>query len=405
MKWLIVEDALRNKQGHWVEYIDTFRDGFRALGDSVEILCDAGAEQWLIDKFNAKAVLPPSIWHRMGNGVNKWGRLMRIPGHGWATFMALRKWFRSNPSPDIIFVPTVLVHHLLGWLFLINGPLQASKSRVLLFFPNTPVRLDESTGKGVLAPEPTGRLFGWLIKRFGPAVKDGRVMLGAETESMRRALEEATGIPFVYLPHPVPSFAHSDTSPRPLTMAVYGPARHEKGSDVLQQAIEKHFAVFPESQTRFVIQWLGDFQDSEGREIRKSPVLMEDERVEYVNSYFEPGEYPRRLGQTDILLLPYRRSSYDLRVSRVVIEAMVHGIPVIATRGTTLGEQARRYGACVPCSDGCFESLAIAIQAAESGHDPLRALAMEKIPSALAHFSVKEFRSLLLATTPALREK
>ena len=30
MKWLIVEDALRNRKGHWLEYVSTF---VRALGD------------------------------------------------------------------------------------------------------------------------------------------------------------------------------------------------------------------------------------------------------------------------------------------------------------------------------------------------------------------------------------
>jgi glycosyltransferase involved in cell wall biosynthesis len=396
MKWLIVEDALRNKQGHWVEYINTFRDAFLAIGDSVEVLCDAGAEQWLIDKLDAKPVLPPSIWHRASDGASKWKRLARIPSHGWATFITLRRWFKSNPDSDIIFVPTVLVHHLLGWLFLINGPLRGSKSKLLLFFPNTPVCLDPTTGKGILAPEPTGRLFGWLIKCLGSAVKEGRVILGAETSSMRQALEEATGVPFVYLPHPVPVFFVPESKIRPLTMAVYGPARFEKGSDALQEAISRYLRSMPENKTNFVIQWLDDFLDNHGKMIAKDPDLAVNPQVEYITSYFEPGEYPRRLSRTDVLMLPYRKSSYDLRVSRVVIEAMVHGIPVIATKGTTLAIQAEEYGACVTCEDGSVESLMAAICEAVDHHTVLKTKAEGLATTAAVHFSVNTFRNIAL---------
>lgn len=396
MNWLIVEDSLKNKQGHWGEYVCTFREGLTQLGDTVQVLCDHQAEPWLVEKFDAMPVLPASIWHRVSDGAPKWKRLLRIPVHAWQTYSRMRAWFRKHPASGVIFVPTVLVHHLLGWWALISGPLRHSKATVLLFFPNTPVRLEPANGRGYLPKEPTARLFGFLIRKLAGAVRDGRVVLGAETASMRKALEEATGVPFVYLPHPVPSFAQSDTSPRPFTMAVYGPARHEKGSDVLQQAIEKHFEAFPESKTRFVIQWLDDFQNDHGKPVGKSPALLGDARVEYVTAYFAPGEYARRLGQTDTLLLPYRLSSYDLRVSRIVIEAMVHGIPVIATRGTTLEDQTKTHGACLSCEDGCVESLAAAIRTAETDFARLQETAMERKTSALAHFSVSGFRELLL---------
>lgn len=397
MNWLIAEDALKNKQGHWGEYVSTFREGLTRLGDTVQVLCDHQAEPWLVENFDAKPVLPASIWHRVSDGAPKWKRLLRIPLHGWQTYLRMAAWCKEHSASGVIFVPTVLVHHLLGWWALIGGPLRRCKVKVLLFFPNTPVRLDPEGGRGYLPKEPTARLFGFLIRKLAGAVRDGRVVLGAETEPMKRALEEATGVPFVYLPHPVPSFAVNNHSPRPLTMAVYGPARHEKGSDILQLAIEKHFQAFPKSLTRFVIQWLDDFKDDEGRSIRKCPALLADSRVEFVTSYFEAGEYARRLGQTDVLLLPYRRSSYDLRVSRVVIEAMVHGIPVIATRGTTLEDQANAHGVCLSCEDGGAESLAEAIRTVELDYARLREVALEKRISALGHYSVSGFRDLLMA--------
>jgi hypothetical protein len=38
MKWLIVEDALRDRKGHWLEYVSTFVRGLTALGDEVVVL-------------------------------------------------------------------------------------------------------------------------------------------------------------------------------------------------------------------------------------------------------------------------------------------------------------------------------------------------------------------------------
>lgn len=394
MNWLIVEDALRNKQGHYAEYIKTFQLGLLSMGDSVEVLCDAHAERWLVETLQAKPILPASIWHRTGDGAGKIKRLARLPAHGWATFVTMRKWFRTNPCADIIFIPTVGVHHLLGWLLLIHTTLRRKRTKVLLFFPNTPIRFDESIARGVLASEATGRLFGWLIRRLHSAVKDGRVFLGAETGAMQKALEQATGVPFVYLPHPVPVSFVSEPKDRPLTMAVFGPARFEKGSDVLQEAISRHLQSTPGSKTLFCVQWIADFSDNFGNMIRKLPHLEKDQRVEFIKTYFEAGEYPRRLARSDVLLLPYRKSSYDLRVSRVVIEAMVHGIPVIATTGTTLADQAGEFGACVQCDDGSVESLAWAIGEAEKAHSTLKTKAAERATAAAEHFSVKTFRDL-----------
>ncbi|HTJ78195.1 MAG TPA: glycosyltransferase [Rariglobus sp.] len=396
MKWLIVEDALRDNHGHWIEYISTFKKGLLDAGDSVEILCDEKAEPWVIERFAAQAVLPESIWHRIGDGAGKLTRLFRIPIHAVKTWLTMRKWLTAHPAPDIIFVPTVLVHHLLGWYLLTTGPLRKCPTRILLFFPNTPVNLVKGTRRGMFSDDPTARLFKWLIRRLAPAVQEGKVILGVETIAMRNVLMDLTAAPFTYLPHPVPVFANIDLAPRVLTFAAYGPGRHEKGSDLLQQAISLHLEANPKSPVRFKIQWLTDFVGADGSMISKLKTLLDAPQVEFITHYFQPGEYARRLAETDVLVLPYRIESYGLRVSRVVIEAMVHGIPIIATAGTTLTEQAEMYGACVECSDGSIDSLLSAIQQVEENYAALRAKAGKQATLAIDHFSVKNFRKLLM---------
>ena len=638
MKWLIVEDALRDRRGHWLEYVSTFVRGLRALGDEVVVLGDREAEGFILEQTGALPVLPESIWHRMGDGAGALQRYARVPGHAIATFVAMRRFFRglsnektpnntkesnhgfhgytrieeaqalargpracaafSNPStselsldaentslsrsavgpaeesvppstkdgyprtdgakhvpcsatktaPDWIFVPTVLVHHLLGWWLLIKSGVVPNGARVLLFFPNLPIRLDDS-GRSHWFGGPTTKLMAWLFAQLRGEVESSRVILGVETHAMRRALEGVIGMRVTYLPHPVeaakpprtesgglrtdletlnpdslnnPPSAISyqpSAAANPLVFGCYGAARWEKGSDIFQEAIklilknevasgqwpvtsdsrmvpaevqgsgvgiaaknlttiehwgrgemeqpkvgpkgegvgtteskdtentEEQFvhkqdfawagqagpsesltrsASIPAAQPdashsllatasscdatpatsypllvtaagrplRFAIQWVEDFRDGEGNLVSIDPWLWEHPQVEVIGRYFEGDEYEQRLAATDVMVLPYR-SPYRLRVSRVVIEAMIHGMPVIATRGTTLVEQAEEHGVVVGCDEGSAESLARAILACAEGFAEMEYAAARKSEGAAESFSVGYFRELL----------
>lgn len=395
MRWLIVEDALRDRKGHWFEYLSTFTRELKALGDDVTILADRAAEPFLREQLPVLPVLPDSIWHRMGDGAGPLRRYLRVPVHAWNTFRAVRKFLRGGGNFDLIFVPTVLVHHLLGWTWLIKRGLKNSDCRVLLFFPNTPVYLEESTGEPKWQPAPTAKLFNRLIRSLREEVSDGRVILGAETHPMCAALTKLTGVKFTYLPHPVAPLgeipnAECKTPNAKLVFGSYGSARHEKGPDTLVAAVEEYCRRFPETQAHFVLQSVDGDKQLWAR-------LENNPRVRLIPGYFGDGGYARQLRATDVLLLPYRRSSYGLRVSRVVIEAMGEGIPVVTTRRTTLEDQAKEFGAAIFCEDGQAESLVAAIGEAEKNFAGLQEVARQKKAAAAAHFSVRKFRELLTA--------
>lgn len=455
MNWLIVEDALKDRRGHWIEYASTFVRDLQALGDEVVVLCDSRAQGFVMEQTGAMPVLPESIWHRMGDGAGAMKRYLRVPGHAIATFFAIRKFFKNfnhrghgehgvgvdkkhkladspvslNPTsrclqaasspPDWIFVPTVLAHHLLGWWLLLKLKSVPHKSRVLLFFPNLPIRLDEERQAHWMGG-PTTKLMAWLFVSLRKEVKSGRVVLGVETHAMRRALERLIGMPVVYLPHPVSAKPSQEESrgaglvssdkqqavvaDRPFLAAsastivfgCYGAARWEKGSDIFLKAIRLLLERGNENVQgfRFAIQWVEDFQDNQGNTVSFDPWLQEHPQVEVIGRYFEGSEYERRLKQTDVMVLPYRKP-YQLRVSRVVIEAMLNGLPVIATRGTTLYEQAEEHGIVFGCDDGNAESLAGAMLAISQSFQITRAEAEKKATPAAESFSVGYFKELL----------
>jgi len=399
MRWLIAEDALRDRKGHWFDYLTTFRNGLIEVGDRVEILVDRQATPDVNRRLNANPILPKSIWSRMSDGAGPLTRFARVPLHALATKRAVADWFRHNASPDVVFVPTVLVHHLLGWTWLLNGLLRHSSARVILFFPNTPIRLSSANGSPEWNRAPTAILFRRLVHSLRTLVVAGKVVLGTETLPMRDALTRLTGVPFTYLPHPVassPEAGRPATSPDEsgLVMGSFGSARLEKGSDLLAAAVLDYCRRHLDSRVRFALQCV------EGREKDWRP-LQAQSRINLIQDYFAEGEYARQLHSTQILLLPYRRASYDLRVSRMVIEALIAGMPVVATRGTTLACQAEEFGAIVHCEDGDAPSLYEAICKAETSYPELHTRAAERSHLARQHFSVRNFRELFLATALA----
>ncbi|MEY3480399.1 MAG: hypothetical protein RIQ71_1174 [Verrucomicrobiota bacterium] len=417
LRWWIIEDALCEHKGHWFEYLRTFQRGLAAQGDQVRFFASRECSDEVARAFAAEPVLPKSIWARMSDGALKWRRLLRIPAHAFGTYRAVSKLLAGCPAPhapssqirddralpDLIFVPTVLVHHLAGWLPLIRRKLQNVPTRVLLFFPNTPLEFDQD-GQVRLAGEPTAKLFRWYIRRFAPEVASGKVVLGAETRPMAKALSGVTGVPFTYLPHPVEFPANSSSASvedvpgknRSILCGAYGAARADKGSDLLQKAIRQLLEESPEMPARFALQWITDFRDENGNMVSCDPWLRDHPKVEVIDDYFVGGRYREQLNKTDVLLLPYGKD-YCLRVSRVVIEALAQGKPVVVGSGTTLEDQGCEFGASVAFDNESVDSLVQALREAVANFAKLDQRARHQAAAARDHFSVATFRNILLS--------
>lgn len=393
MRWLIVEDALRDRTGHWFEYIRTFCEALPQLGDDVTVLADEAAEGFLRRELQAQPVLPPSIWHRMSDGAPFWRRYCRIPNHAWKTVGRVSMWFKVKELPDIVFVPTILLHHLLGWVWLTKGPLSGRESRILLFFTIAPVNFNQRSKQATWVPAPTAIAFRLLVRSLHDDVKQGRVILGAETKPMCDTLTRLCRVPFVYFPHPVTPLRNGEAKEVPeepidLVLGFYGGARSEKGVDLLIEAIDRFLLSYPDSRVTFALQCVGGRPEDWGR-------IASSKKVRLIGAYFEDGGYLKNLCSTDVLLLPYQRSSYALRLSRIAVEAMVHGIPFITTRGTTMAQQAENYGAAVLFEENHVEGLVKAIRDSETRHKDLLRLAQDRMSLAQEHFSVAEFRRTL----------
>lgn len=406
--WWIFEDALRDRSGHWLEYLQAFQTGLKVSGDKVRFFTSKECLPEVSELLHAEPLLPPSIWARMSDGAPKWRRLLRIPAHGLATYRAVRKLISTTSStgssglPDVIFVPTVLVHHLMGWMPLIKSRLFRTSTRVLLFFPNAPVLLGKD-GASRLVSEPTAKLFRLCIRSLAKEVRSGAVILGAETIPMTRTLSDVTGVPFVYMPHvvtPIDSAKSSVESlvcaseAKPLIFGAYGANRHEKGTDLLQKAIRLVLTERPNIPLKFIYQWTADMTLSGGAKVQLDSELKLHPKVEVIERSFAEGEYEKFLSKTDVMVLPYR-DAYRLRISRVAIEAMINGIPAVVTTNTTLWSDFQRLGAACPFDEESPEGLAAAIYEMADRFQFYSQQARQRAPQCRKAFSVNEFREIV----------
>jgi len=399
MHWLILEDSLENRTGHWFEYLSGFHRELPHLGDEVTVVVSKRAESFIKNQLGGQPLLPESVYLSMSDGAPIWERYARVPFHAYKTFWAVRHILKGSPIVDVILVPTVIVHHLLGWVLLIKTTFRYQPTKLLLFFPGLPIH--KSGTKAMLDGSASSKLMRFLLHGLAREVQNAKVILGVETQAMKQAAEEVFGVPFTYFPHPV-ALPNQKAEIRKqktesLTFACYGPARHEKGSDVLVAAIEEYLKRFPDSRAKFIVQWLDDFSLPDGNKARLTESLLQFPQVEIIHRFFSDGEYARRLSETEVLLLPYRQSAYGLRVSRVAIEGMIHGLPLITTRGTTLAAQAEQFGAAILCEDGTVDSLVQAMHEMERNFHQLKMLAEQQKQKAHEHFSVHQFRKTLLA--------
>ncbi|WP_342646850.1 glycosyltransferase [Mucilaginibacter sp. CSA2-8R] len=398
---LIVEEALRDLKAHWFEYIKTIRNSAIKSGWEVDVASNVNAAPEIVKEFSALPVFEHSRY--LDNNKSK------LPGerhygfilHSMRTQKVLKALFKAQKPYDDVFVPTVLVHHLLAWYYIMSFDSNRAK-HVTLFFVTNPGVWDASKNKAFF-PKSTV-ILKYLLKLFDGLVKAGKVTFAVETKGAKAEFETLSGLPFKLLPHPVP-FEQDAVTPaaeqgpvaKPVVnFACYGFARHEKGSDLFKQAIEEILKRYPDFNGHFHIQWTDAFKMPDSSDCTPGNVLLTHPKVTVINRAVMSEEYNKLLTETDCMVLPYRNSSYHARVSRVAIEAAANAIPMIYTKGGWLEETVSGYGAGIGIDDESVESLINAILEMQTKFSSYQATAKTAMLQARAYYSPQHFVSLLL---------
>ena len=397
---LVVEEALKDFVGHWYEYVRSVADLNRAAGVEVTVVAHVAATPALRDELDAWPLFPRSMWDGDYRRGSWFARKLGLPRHNWLVFIAMRRFVRDHGPFDCLFAPTVVMHHIFGWRLLFALERKRTGRMVLLVRNNV---AQYRPGSPVPHFGASARLFGWGLRSLAGHIAAGRVVFATDSARLAEEYRQLCGIAPVVFPSPrvaqpvaAPAAAPQPyDSAAPLLFSCLGPARFEKGIDVLQAAIAQYLADPANPPARFAIQWPTPIEDGEGRPYPPDPALAASGKVDFITDQLDSNAYDAMLAATDCMVLPYRRSSYFARISGVAVEAVTGAIPVIATADTWTSELVASDGAGIAVPDGDGAALAAAMAELARDYPRYREMAVARQQQALDAHSGAAFLECL----------
>jgi glycosyltransferase involved in cell wall biosynthesis len=400
---LIVEEALKNHTGHWYEYDKAVYDIGTAAGVAVTVAAHRSVERSICREINAVPLFAYTNWDNIYNRPQAWRRYLGIVLHNARVFLTTGRYLRGVAPFDCVFVPTVVIFHLVAWRALVACYRGRRFQRLVLFVRNNA----GSYQKGSSAPvfKRSTSILKWALRSFASHVKTGHVVFATDSARLAAEYRQLCGLEFEVFPHPLTKFLSRAEKPgnAPVTFSCLGPARLEKGIDLLQDAIRRVFDRAPKLDIKFVIQWnVPIVVDASGTILKPDPKLAADTRVTIIREDLDSAAYSRLIVKTDCMVLPYRRESYFARISGVAVEAITAGIPVLYTRDTWVDDTVSEMGAGLAVEEGDAEDLANKIIAVAGDIAAFKNRASAQSAKAREYYSAGHFLEKLWGAALAL---
>lgn len=396
MRVLIIEEALEENVGHWPAYIGTIANGFRAVGDSVDILANRKCCDALRNSLQTIPYLTANCWM---DSIYQ-GPLGGLR-HSQLYAYEVKRWLARRPPYDWILVLTTRLQHLLAWTRLVSGGNLSESTRLLMLFVQGFTRYNNETKKAEPINGLTGRIARTCFYLLRPAVQAGQVFLGTETRSLQLELEKFSGLPARLFPHPIEMSGAPIEKPKgdipKRIIGCPGIARHEKGTHPLQEAICEALKHSHLENLHFVLQWKDPIALPDGSTLKANNELSEHSRVHILRKSLSQQAFIDLLLASDLVLLPYRRDSYYNRLSRIAIEAIALGSPIIYTQGTAIEDLVEMCGGGgLPILEESKEGIFRAIFEGFNQLEKLRAEATANAERVRSYHSADLFRRCLL---------
>ena len=175
-----------------------------------------------------------------------------------------------------------------------------------------------------------------------------RLILSSDSNLLARQLGVITSVPVLVRPIPhvhdettVLRNGVLDTCDSPLVISMLGNAREEKGFVVLLQALPLIAALHNhERPLRFVIQC--NDPDPLSQDALNEFSVVHGLDVEWISEALSDQDYDLRVEQSTLVLAPYNQHVYRARTSGIGLDALLHGVPLVATEGTWLARSLPR---------------------------------------------------------------
>lgn len=394
---LIVEEALKNRSGHWYEYNRALVEEARKRGLEVNLLAHRDIVPEIREELGAEAFFPVTSWDL---GYSHPVTLVRYLGILWHNLRVIRwmlRHFKEQDEPyEVVLVPTVVLYHWLAWRCLYFLGKDRWFRKLVLISRNNAGEYDPTTGSYVFTASAKAlKLALWLFRK---PVSEGGVQLGSDSARLAEQHTNLSGVPFVTFPHPrqtshLPLPRQRDRSEETVFSAL-GPPRYEKGSDLILMAVSEILRTVPNFRGRFVLHWSADVFGPDGIEYPLPPEWRDDPRIEVIRESLDSASYQKRLDEADVLLLPYRRSQYHARLSGIAIESFQSGVPCICVSDTWVEDCMNEIGGGVAIANEDWRDLFNAMIAASG--DPDFSIPVERCIQARSRHSPERFFEVLI---------
>lgn len=344
---LIIDDSLKDYGGHWYEYDKAVTEINEKVGVEVTIAAHKKIRKHIFEKSRVLPIFRKSNWEnnlKLPSFLPSiFKRSVEVFFHNWTTYHDIDKFLESSQPFDCIFVPTVLLPHLLAWVILIRKYQGNKFKRIILFFR---FNLGKYNSNCI---EPTFPNYTFFVKKsiqnLHNFITSGIVCMATDSYRLSREYKLLCGVDFAVFPSPrikqPIERQERRLSQQPVVFSCLGPARFEKGIDIFQKAIIFLLNTKKELNLQFIIQ-LNPTQDIFNLELNSE--LHNQKKVLVVTDYLSSEEYDKYFFQTDCMVLPYRRKYYYARISGIAVEAATAGIPIIYTQDTWIEDAVSQYG-------------------------------------------------------------
>ncbi|HVJ85278.1 MAG TPA: glycosyltransferase [Caulifigura sp.] len=401
LRILIAEEALRDRQGHWFEYCRAARAAFiDELGAQVDIAGHRTMQASVQEELSATPWFRYTVWDHIYQSPNALKRYCGTLQHNWRTYRDFDRLVRERGPYDVLFAPTVVLHHLLAFERLTRKQAEKQVGETVMLIRNNIASYDDA---GRRRYGRTAAAWRWAIQRFRPLLKRNVARFITDSSRLADEYEELTGIRFGVVPHPqlLPSAGIEQgtdvgTVKRPIRLFLPGPARHEKGVDLLLQAVERLQARRPDQAVEVVLQWAEPFAMPDGTMLGPDDVQSNGGvRYHTIRQPLSSSEYLAELQSADVIVLPYRRCAYFARISGVAVEAMCLGKPLICTNDTWLSDTAGQFGLGIAVKDESVDELVEALERVVQNLGALTSEARSKVDEVRQFFSASTFAALV----------
>jgi glycosyltransferase involved in cell wall biosynthesis len=382
MHILIVEDALREKSGHWYEYCREISHELRSRGHQVTLLIHKAAIPEIVDELEANPYFPYSAWLDGASGPGRIRTLYRILRDNFEYYRLLGDAFMAAPTVDLVLAPSLTIRCFIAWLLVCFRSRGSWFSKAILMVRTNVAVYCPVTGTYNLPM--LAKFSGFVLRRFKRFTKAGLVVFGSDSKRLSEQYSILSRQTFSVLPHPrliSPQDTGGTASGFRITFTSLGQPRHEKGSDLIIKAFSRLLTERPSSAFRLVFQNNFPVTDVEGLPVVVPESWKTDRRVLLIDRSLSTAEYTTHLFESDVVLLPYRRSQYFARLSGIAIETFQAGKCCVCVSDTWVEDCMMEYGSGLSIKnesvDDLYQALLILLDKGTPCFDPSRAAAAQ----------------------------